>query len=650
MINDFLSLNRLFAANVIDQLTGGRVAIQQFLPRQQLKMRAYFVMIDFWQQLGEELEKGAVDPKSLEKGGRVYQLFEGFQEKITEVFDAFEPGVNYSEEGLFERWRDGIGRLVNRAVLGARGAAYREMEYEFERFWTQFFQLVRKPAAPAQASNDSITEQIITIRASNLTKLKQFGLKPPFLDTQNAERQVLALKQKLQTDYLLPDPTISAAAANQSAEKTAPRMLPAVLIDAAQLFTQSLDGATLLKVYEAAVPDENIPKLDGLILQELDIELRYVLQVAIGISRILYQSLQENKVVQEWVADALPGEQGVIDLLQGGRSLAMIALSEGAPEDFLVNTPDNGLPELRYTPAINTEKDLQSYQAQLDTLAPLASLKNLPDLLKAAHFSAELMRGLPHAEQVIKDHFRQYDILLPIDGEEAPEVLLATGPMMVSINDLLNKIAFKPLWARDEAWLDRTVGFILGQVQTVEGVLKKLSATTLNSGEQADTGLLAEVADKLCMVYAYRSVMNQQEQIREILVSRLREQLYGRVTSRLDNIHTWVATSVVMNLKQLLMADLSSLHIGGAAPDQNRLHFFALDYATAFPDWDKAMDAVFVAPMQKKLALAFDLQLGNEFPGYKVLEDFNYQQDYDPATLRGVLGAFLQAVSDVLKG
>lgn len=669
MINDLLSLNRLFATNLFNQLTGGSEAMKQFVPRQQLKMRTYFTMIDFWEKISKELQKGVFHPNSLEEGGKVYAMFEKFQHEMTGLFGEFEIGVSYTDEGLFERWRDGLGKMLNRAVLGSRSALYREMEYEFERFWVSFFQLVREPEPLKQQQDaDNVVDEMITLRAANFTKLRELGLDPAFLETNEGDINTIGLKQQVDEHYLEKDIVISRTGADESAKMIAERILPGVLADAAAMFTDSLDGATLLRVYKVKEATEankgktskNIQsnvELQQAILRELGMELRYSLQVAIALSRILYQSLKDNDKVKAWMDTALPKEKSeeVIRILEGGLSLVIIASNSEPLEKLLVNSPDNDLADLHYTafdPVTGDENSLKVYFEKEPK--PFSEVANLAALCEAAWFAGNLRRNMPGVDEIIIQHFSQYDEALPIAENDKLEMmkesLLGDFP---TINDLLQKLTFKPLWAQDQAWLDRSLRFLAGKIDVLNIALEKLRVAVLESPpEQERTDFLfSEVGDRLSMVYAYHSVLTWKDDIKEILIARLQEQLYGRIASQLDDIHDWVANAIAINLKNLLMADLSDAYIGSPNPDKNQLKILGVeeDYLESFfPEWSKKMDASFVEPMRKKLSLSLDLQLGHEFPGYKVLEDFNYLQDYDKSTIRGALGSFLQSVSGVL--
>lgn len=659
MINEFLSLNRLFATNILNQFTGGREAIQQFVPRQQLKMRTYFTMINFWESMSKELERGVFDPKSLEEGGSVYKLFESFEADITTIFNDFEVHVDYSEEGLFERWRDGIGRLINRAVLGTKGASYRELEYEFERFWTSFFQLIRKPPVMVPLNETQhLVDDMLTIRAANFTKLKELGMEPEFLASDEVDKNTLALQQQISQNYLQKDIVISDTAADERAGLIAARMLPGVMADAAAMFADSLDGATLLKVHKVGnspdgdtdkadkTPDEK-DELQQAILRELGIELRYSLQASIGLSRILYQSLIDR---EEWMESALSEENKAQtkEILKGGLSLAEIASGTEKLELMLVNAASNDLQNLHFTAFDPLSKGAPNLDAYFEaTPKPFSEVANLPALFEAAFF-AQKLRSLPGADEIIRQHFSQYDDPLPAEGFEEKILTMFDPP---TINDLLKRLTFKPLWARDDAWLDRSLHFLANKVSVLSLALQKLQKAVLESPEQEPGFLVPAVGDRLCTVYAYRSVLTLKGDVREILVARLQEQLYGRIASQLDDIHEWVANAVAINLKDMLMADLSGIYRGSPNPDKNQLKMLGLEenfIENVFPDWNKKMDASFVAPMEKKLSLNLDLQLGHEFPGYKVLENFNYLQEYDTSTLRGLLSGFLRSVSDVL--
>lgn len=669
MIYDLLSLNRLFATNLFNQLTGGSEAMKQFVPRQQLKMRTYFTMIDFWEKISKELQKGVFHPSSLEEGGKVYAMFEEFQHEMTGIFGEFEIGVSYTDEGLFERWRDGLGKMLNRAVLGSRSALYREMEYEFERFWVSFFQLVREPEPlKPQHNADIVVDKMLTLRAANFTKLRELGLDPAFLETDEGDINTIALKQQVAENYLEKDIVISRTVADESAEMIAERILPGVMSDAAAMFTDSLDGATLLKVYRVhedtqAGTDKSTKtiqsnvELKQAILRELGMELRYSLQVAIALSRILYQSLKDNEKVKAWMDTALPKESSkeVIRILEGGLPLALIATKTEPIEALLVNSSNNDLSDLHFTafdPVTDKENSLKVYFENQPK--PFSEVSNLTELFEAAWFAGKLRRNMPGADEIIIQHFSQYDKELPIAKKEILEVMKESGfADPPTINHLLQKITFKPLWARDEAWLDRSLHFLANKIDVLNMALEKLRVAVLDSpSEQKGTDFLfSEVGDRLCMVYAYHSVLTWKEDIQEILVARLQEQLYGRIASQLDDIHDWVANAVAINLKNLLMADLSDAYMDSPNPDKNQVKKMGVEenyLENLFPEWSNKMDASFVEPMRKKLSLSLDLQLGHEFPDYKVLEDFNYLQDYDKSTIRGALGSFLQSVSDVL--
>lgn len=674
MINDLFSLNRLFVSNIIGQLTGGREAMQQFVPRQKLKMRSYFALINFWEAISKELEGGKFDPKSLETGGRVFKLYEAFQQEMTAIFENFDIGIEYNEEGLFERWRDGLGQVLNRALLGTRGALYRELEYEFERFWTGFFQLVRKPTPVIPLDEpEYIVQEMITIRAANFTKLRELGIHPEFLNEAEGEISTLALKEEALAKYIQKDIVISVTSADESAQLIADRLLPNIMVDVATMFSASLDGETLLKVYnlsnqprdkadisgdqaksdpsKVGNPANIDEKLEQVIQRELGMELRYALQVAIGLSRILYQSIKDNPEVQVWMDTAYPKESSeeVIRILEGGPSLGVIAASDEQIGKILLNSPENDLPDLRYTPydPVNGgEASLMKYFN--DEPKPFSEIANLPELFTAAYFAGNLRHKMPNADKIITQHFSQYGNPLP--GEGLERVILAILHIP-TVNDLLKKLTFKPLWARDKAWLERSLKFLADKVDSLNLATQQLRATVLESTENEPGSLFPKVGDRLSMVYAYRTVLDRKGDIRDILIARLQEQLYGRISSELDDIHEWVANAVSINLKELLMADLSGVYMESPNPDKNKMKLFGLDeeyIENIFPVWNKKMNASFVAPIEKKLSLSLDLQLGHEFPGYKVLEGFNYLQDYDRSTLRGVLSSFLQSVSDVL--
>ncbi len=667
MINDLLSLNRLFATNLFNQLTGGREAVKQFVPRQQLKMRTYFTMIDFWEKISKELQKGVFHPSSLEEGGKVYSMFEAFQNEMTEIFGDFEEGVSYTDEGMFERWRDGLGKILNRAVLGSRSALYREMEYEFERFWVSFFQLTRKPDSRVQRHTArEFVDEIITLRAANFTKLREFGIGPEFMEADKGDINTVALKQQVEKNYLEKDIVISNSVADNSAELIAKRMLPGVMADAAALFADSLDGATLLKVHRMAVsaqadtdtvdktPEKNI-ELQQVIRRELGMELRYSLQVAIALSRILYQSLKDNEKVKAWMDSAFPKEssEGIIKILEGGPSLVEIAAAPDQLEVLFVNSSNNDLADLKFTP-FDPVKDREAALTEYftDDPKPFSEIPNLTELFAAAWFAGNLRLNMPGADELIIQHFSQYDQDLPMADAEIMKVIATFGfGSPPTINDLLKKLTFKPLWAQDAAWLNRSLTFLAAKVDVLNLVLEKLRVAVLEPSEELPGSLFAEVGDRLCMVYSYHAVLKWKDDVQEILIARLQEQLYGRIASQLDDIHDWVANAVAINLKDLLMADLSGAYFGSPNPDKNKLKMigFGEDFlVNVFPELSQKLDVSFVEPMRKKLSLSLDLQLGHEFPDYKVLEEFNYLQDYDKSTLRGVLGAFLQSVSDVL--
>ncbi len=157
-MNDFFQFNRALLESMTETLTGGEEARKTFQKRQKLRAETYQAMLKYWGAIVRELDHTDThhhDRKDFE------EATDTFYNDMVAVFKQFDDGVSYNRMGLMESFFNRAGELFHKNVFGGSDSYRKEIEYEFEQFWNNFFklkgsQIEEKELAPLEVVKESI--------------------------------------------------------------------------------------------------------------------------------------------------------------------------------------------------------------------------------------------------------------------------------------------------------------------------------------------------------------------------------------------------------------------------------------------------------------------------------------------------------------
>ncbi len=166
-MNDFVTFNKALFESMKETLTGGKEAERDFFLRQKLKSQTYQTLVSFWTSITRELDRTDNCEDSSEEFEEAKRRF--YREMIG-VFKQFKKGENYNRMGMIERFGNKAGEIFHKNVFGGSDSYRKEIEYEFEQFWNNFFKLKGSPIERQRRPKEEIVSDSIATLGSTTIK------------------------------------------------------------------------------------------------------------------------------------------------------------------------------------------------------------------------------------------------------------------------------------------------------------------------------------------------------------------------------------------------------------------------------------------------------------------------------------------------
>lgn len=253
-MNDLFDLSRYrpLLDNFVDQLTGDGSSRGKFWKRQQLKSEAFFALLGFWQELNLMLNNGGLY-ESREKLRD--ELFAPFHTKMMAIHEKFEIDADYSQSGMLERFRDGIGETLTRSVLVRPTPTHRALIYEVEKFWRNFFRLKLMPVEGKETQVADISSEELKRQTVILSNFSRFTKSPSFINPPAVPRpgqqgfdNTISLKKNFGKKYVPESKLFSTEKANAIAGKMVKRVMPGLLNLLNDLTGDAVSGKMLVEI------------------------------------------------------------------------------------------------------------------------------------------------------------------------------------------------------------------------------------------------------------------------------------------------------------------------------------------------------------------------------------------------------------------
>lgn len=135
--------------SMMDAFWGSDVTRSHAPQRMELSRGAYQELASLWNALNEAMQGAEGRQLSVEPESETGRAFRQFHDGMREVYERFDIGVNYARMGLLEKWTYTLGKQLHRN-FASTDSQTKELQYEFEKLWDNFFSLVRRDDLPSK--------------------------------------------------------------------------------------------------------------------------------------------------------------------------------------------------------------------------------------------------------------------------------------------------------------------------------------------------------------------------------------------------------------------------------------------------------------------------------------------------------------------
>lgn len=238
--------NNSFLESLTDLISGGDDAQETFLERQQLKSRTYIAILEFWNELNRELERDMKGASSEEEDQELEEIFRRFYKRMREIFDEFDMNTAYNTVGIFEQTGESLSKQFFQN-LSYSSSQLKEIQYELEKFWTQFFKLRRREVVIYEKDFKNDIKEILKQETGSFLKHDLKGILEEEIEKQmdspNPGLLVSELSTVLEEDR---DTPVSKELTTVVVEKVADAAVPVIAKDLAGILQKKLTGEMIL--------------------------------------------------------------------------------------------------------------------------------------------------------------------------------------------------------------------------------------------------------------------------------------------------------------------------------------------------------------------------------------------------------------------
>lgn len=159
-MSSIFDLFQTLASSAGELMLGSSDSRETFLKRQMIKGRTYQAVLNFWQDLDGLIKTYDNQDPQAGPDPELERILDSFRKETNEIFDEFEVGERYDEEGMWEGAGTSLGMQLHR-MIWSRDPVYRDLEFEIEKFWKRFIALRKKePTVKERIIEESLAGQI----------------------------------------------------------------------------------------------------------------------------------------------------------------------------------------------------------------------------------------------------------------------------------------------------------------------------------------------------------------------------------------------------------------------------------------------------------------------------------------------------------
>ena len=242
----FFEFNSSFIESLSDLVTGGEDAQETFIERQQLKSKTYIHILEFWNELNRELERDMKGATMDEEDEALDAAFRRFYLNMREVYDEFELNTAYNISGIFEQTGESVSKQFFQN-LNYSTSQLKEIQYELEKFWTQFFKLRRREQVVHEKDLKKDIKEMIKQETGSFMKQDLKGILEEeiekTMESPNPGFLVSELSTVLEEDRNTP---VSKELTTVVVENVADSSVPYISKDLARILEEKLTGEMIL--------------------------------------------------------------------------------------------------------------------------------------------------------------------------------------------------------------------------------------------------------------------------------------------------------------------------------------------------------------------------------------------------------------------
>lgn len=683
-MTEFITFNKILFNTIKDSITGGDEAEKSFVLRQRLKNQTYQSMLKLWGSLNEELEK-SVDKEVKDDHG-VREAMRVFYEEILVVYNQFEEGSSYDKIGVFESFAEKAGGFVHKNLFTGNDSTKKEIEYEFEQFWNNFFK-IKGVARDTKKKNEleELNKSIVQLGSRALKRTIASGLN----ELSNAESKTEdpkkvskgfsiseALKLELNESK---DLYIEFAEAVKYAKLITQNIGADWIHKAAEELTQSLSNGRMLDV-NASYRDY----LDNTFIMGN----AYTTYLSAGDYKTIYMLIKEGgrhpSLIKQFKSE-FEGASG-IKILDDKEDTDFIGVLVKAcrPESMKSNES-----------AATTSDDILTSQEGIVN-AMLTKVRLLNKELSLAD------NDLKKKEAIIQNYIevssRIHDVLTRFKEELAKLDLTSEIIEILKTQDhpeLYRYWVNKPFWANETKDILRSQELLFKRLKDTEGIMNKMiekSFHNQNSENQKEGDeLIHSISDASVRSISFMIFSRYERQLLWYLENTLQVELELQRRERLTEVMDSVADSVSRQFKLSLFYRLALISnedsmIRGKDAKKKSFHLF--EALTSVPDSNRSFQSIkkdlkfeevndlysariyvdnfihenqidtselekfcteYQYKMKEILKKMLRVQFMYYFPGSVTINEIDPNITYDLTTIHGVLGEFIRNVFSIVE-